>query len=344
MAYHFRNLVFEGGGVKGIACLGALKVIESKGILSGIVRVGGTSAGAITAVLLALGYTLDEIATIMRDLDFRKLLDDSFGVARDTRRLLRDFGWYKGDYFRRWIGSAIEARTGSSETTFHEMQGRKTAGGFLDLYLVGTNLSTGYAEVFSHEHTPRWCIADAVRISMSIPLFFAARRSPRGDVYVDGGLLDNYPVKLFDRRKYAPEHFAVPDYYALHNRALEASGTSVSPYVFNQETLGFRLDTAKEIAVFRDQAEPPRIPVDDFFDYVACLVGTIMNAQDSGHLHSDDWQRTIYIDTVGVRTTDFDLSDDMKEALAESGRSCAEKYFAWYEDPASRPANRPSST
>ena len=60
MAYHFRNLVFEGGGVKGIAYLGALDVLGSKGILEAIERIGGTSAGAINAVLLGLGFIYPE--------------------------------------------------------------------------------------------------------------------------------------------------------------------------------------------------------------------------------------------------------------------------------------------
>jgi NTE family protein len=124
------------------------------------------------------------------------------------------------------------------------------------MFFVGTNLSTGFAEVFSYEHTPRMCIADAVRISMSIPLFFAARRSLRGDVYVDGGLIDNYPVKLFDREKYVNQYSKIPPYYEEHNAQLKDKGKDFSPYVYNMETLGFRLDSAKEIAVFRDQAEP----------------------------------------------------------------------------------------
>ena len=51
MTYPFKNLVFEGGGVKGIAYAGAMKVLEKKGILKNIVRVGGTSAGAINVGL-----------------------------------------------------------------------------------------------------------------------------------------------------------------------------------------------------------------------------------------------------------------------------------------------------
>lgn len=67
----------------------------------------------------------------------------------------------------------------------------------------------------------------------------------------------------------------------------------------------------------------------------------LMQVQSSMHLHSDDWHRTIYIDTLGVRTTDFDLSDAKKGELVESGRAHTEKYFAGYDSPKSRPANRP---
>jgi NTE family protein len=341
MPYHFRNLVFEGGGVKGIAYVGALQVLEAKGILNDIRRVGGASAGAINAVLVGLNYSLPEVETILKGLDFKRFMDDSWGVLRDSDRLLHKFGWYKGDFFREWIGGIIGEKTGNPNATFNDLAAQKEAKGFRDLYFMGTNLSTRFSEVFSFEHTPRWCIADAVRISMSIPLFFAAQKSPREDVYVDGGLLDNYPVKLFDRQKYVEKHASTPPYYQSHNEQLAREGRAISPYVFNMETLGFRLDTAKEIAVFRDQAEPPRHKVEDFFDYVFALVDTVLNAQESQHLHSDDWQRSIYIDTLGVRTTDFDLDDGKKEALVKSGKENTEKYFAWYDDPASQPANRP---
>ncbi|WP_298436170.1 patatin-like phospholipase family protein [Geobacter sp.] len=341
MGYHFRNLVFEGGGVKGVAYLGALAVLREKGVLDGITRVGGTSAGAITALLVGMGYGPDQIEAEVRSLDFTKFLDDSFGIVRDTDRLLHDFGWYKGDAFREWAGRMIGQRTGNSESTFGEVAGMKGAKGFRDLYFIGTNLSTGFAEVFSAEHTPRMCVADAVRISMSIPLFFAAKRGVRGDVYVDGGVLDNYPVKLFDRQKYVEVHAHPTDYYTERNTLLNQAGKTVSPYVYNEETLGFRLDSASEIAVFRDQAEPPHREIGDFFDYVKGLVATVLNVQEGQHLHSDDWQRTIYIDTLDVGATDFDISDDRKNELVASGRSGAERYFAWYDDPKNAPVNRP---
>lgn len=340
MSYHFKNLVFEGGGVKGIAYVGALQVLEQKGVLGGISRVGGTSAGAITAILVGLNYSTSEIENILKDLDFNKFMDDSFGVVRDTSRLLNEFGWYRGDYFREWIGDIIAKKTGSSEARFVDVFAQKEEKGFRDLYFLGTNLSTRFSEVFSFEHTPRMCVADAVRISMSIPLFFAAKCSPRDDIYVDGGVLDNYPVKLFDRKKFVEKNFLMPEYYKQHNNSLEKAGKDVSSYVYNCETLGFRLDSAGEIAVFRDHAEQPHYKINDFFDYLLALFDTVMSVQENYHLHGDDWHRTIYIDTLGVRTTDFKLDKGKKKELIKSGKDNAEKYFAWYDNPVNSPANR----
>ena len=345
MAYHFRNLVFEGGGVKGIAYVGALQVLEEKGILPTIIRVGGTSAGAINAVLLGLNFTPQETLRILNKLDFKKFMDDDIGALRDTKRLLNEFGWHKGDFFREWISDLIKKKTGNPEATFADVQAQKSQKGFRDMYFMGTNLSTHFAEIFSFERTPRICLADAVRISMSIPLFFASHRSPRGDIYVDGGVLDNYPVKLFDRRRYLDAdnlatHGVETEYYAKHNRKLKRKKLDISPYLFNKETLGFRLDTAREIAVFRDQAEPAHEKIDDFGSYTLNLIRTVLDAQSNQHLHSDDWQRTIYIDTVGVKTTEFKITDAKKKALVKSGRKGTEIYFKWFEDPTSKAANR----
>ena len=343
MAYHFRNLVFEGGGVKGIAYVGAMQVLHRRGILRGIIRVGGTSAGAINAVLAGLNYSQAETKKILMKLNFKNFLDDSWGFIRDTKRLVDEYGWYKGDYFRKWIGQLIKRKTGSSESTFADVHAMKKRKGFRDMYFVGTNLSTRFSEVFSFEHTPRMCIADAVRISMSIPLFFAAKRSPRGDVYVDGGVINNYPVKLFDRQKYVEQYSRMPDYYKEHNKKLKRAGKKISPYVYNKETLGFRLDSAKEIAIFRDQAEPSQETIDDFFDYAWALVKTTSGIQESMHLHSDDWHRTVYIDTLGVGTTDFDISAVKKNVLIRSGRKHTDSYFKWFDDLTRDPAvNHPS--
>ena len=69
--YPFTNLVFEGGGVKGVAYVGALQVLEDRGIAGRVDAVAGTSAGAITAALVAAGYSAAELKTTMMALDLR---------------------------------------------------------------------------------------------------------------------------------------------------------------------------------------------------------------------------------------------------------------------------------
>lgn len=342
MAYHFKNLVFEGGGVKGIAYIGAMKVLDGEGILAAIERVGGTSAGAINATLFALGFSIDEQRTILNRLNFKNFMDDDWGAIRDTNRLLNKFGWYKGDFFHEWISKLIKKKLGDANATFEHLKAANKP----DLYVYGTNLSTRFGEVFSFEHTPTSRIADAVRISMSIPLFFAAVRNPREDVYVDGGVLDNYPVKLFDRKKYIdPANHgtmaALRDYYEKENKKFLKKHPNSSPYVYNKETLGFRLDSKQEIGVFRYGAEPAHNNIDDFFDYIKALVSTIMESQANRHLHSDDWHRTIYIDTLGVKTTEFDISAAKKKNLEASGEKGATDYLNWFNHQKSTPLNRP---
>jgi NTE family protein len=342
MLDHVRNLVFEGGGVKGIAYIGAMEELDHVGVLKQIVRVGGTSAGAINATILALDYSLEEQNDLLKSLDFNEFMDDDWGVVRDTNRLLDRFGWHKGDFFHNWIGSLVKTKLGSKDATFLDLVSRGTR----KLYVYGTNLSTGFSEVFSHEKTPNTSIADAVRISMSIPLFFAAVRNSRGDVYCDGGVLNNYPIKLFDREEYIQKDDRLAcarttDYYDRINAEFLKQHPKSKPYVYNRQTLGFRLDTKGEISLFRDRTAPEARQIADLFDFTKALISALISLQENYHLHEDDWHRTIYIDTLDVKTTDFALPREKKEALIMSGREGTKSYLDWYGK--SEACNKPSA-
>lgn len=328
------------GGVKGIAYVGALEELDNKGILDNIECIGGASAGAITALLLGLGYTGDELEQILSKMDFKSFLDDSAGLLRDTLRLVEDYGWYKGDSFRSWIADKIEAKTGNTESTFRDIHEMSETKGFREIYFIGTNLSTRFSEVFSYENSPDMVVADAVRISMSIPLFFKAVREKNDDIYVDGGVLSNYPIKLFDKASYVKDNGKETEYYKKQNKILQDYKSSAQKYIYNCETLGFRLDTAEEISMFHDHTPPPHHKIDNFGSYVISLADTLYDSQLNSHLHSDDWQRTVYIDSIGVKTTDFNLSDETKKKLIESGREYTKKYFEWYDNSKEAPFNK----
>lgn len=316
-----KNLVLEGGGVKGIAYIGALEILEERGKLAFLERVGGTSAGAITALLVGLGHTNFEIQRLLWEVDFAEFLDSDIGLFRDTSRLLNDFGWYKGDFFRGWIGGVVEDITGDSNTTFADIEVAKQRCGYKSMYFVGTNLSTRSQVVFSAETTPDMPIADAVRISMSIPFMFAAPRID-GDVFCDGGVVNNFPIRLFDCEKY----FHDQDYLAKLRHAHDGNN-SPDHHITNPETLGLKIDNKQELAAFRDDQELTAADVDDFFAFTSALLSTLLDAQQNVHLNDADWQRTVFIDALGIKTTEFDLSDERKQMLIESGRKGALHYL-----------------
>ena len=313
----FKNLVFEGGGVKGIAYGGALFELERIGALSGIERVAGTSAGAITAVLLAVGYSHQEVSDIVASTDFNKFADDSSGIVRDATRFITDFGWHRGDVFRKWIGKLIRNKKGKKDLTFKELEESKNS---LSLYLVATNLSDQVAEIFSHEHTPDIEIRDATRMSMSIPLYFkCVRHGKDEDVMIDGGVSWNYPLNIFDNKHYLckPENGETVDYNTSED------------YVFNHETLGFRLDSSKEITSNKNNWSNVPKDINNILDYASALVSFVNDMANKKHLHKNDWNRTVFIDSLDVNTTDFDLDKNKINALIESGKEGVATHFNW---------------
>lgn len=195
--FPFENLVFEGGGNKGMAYVGALQVLESAGIMKNIKRVAGASAGAIIATLIALGYDSKDLQEFLEQ-DLRRILvDHTCGYCSLLPNLLKGFGWNPGKRMLKWFGEQLKERTGDSDITFKEVLERFHK----ELCIVVTNLNQMSVEYFHPKTTPNTPIRRAVRMSVALPGVFQCVREMNNDyedVYVDGGLLCNYPIHAFD--------------------------------------------------------------------------------------------------------------------------------------------------
>ncbi|MEK6909352.1 MAG: patatin-like phospholipase family protein [Nanoarchaeota archaeon] len=316
--YAFKNLVFEGGGVKGIAYVGALHVLEENGILQSIERVAGTSAGAIIATLLAVGFTPLEIRKKLDEVNFNDFKDDSFFIIQNIVRLFRKYGWYKCSVFRKWFDNVLSEKV-SKDITFSQLH-EKENNGMRKLYIIGTDVNHKAHVILSNETTPNMSIADAVQISMGIPLFFQAFNH-KNSLYVDGGVYYNYPINLFDDEKYVK--------------------TKKENY-YNKETLGFRVDSPEEINNQIKNEPLPSLKVNSLQSYIQTLIGGLIDFANKTHLSDRDWHRTIYIDSLGISATQFELKSEQKEDLIESGRAGALSYFSWFDKSkgASKPLNK----
>src|SRR5947208_12131217 len=99
-----RNLVFQGGGVKGIAYVGVLDALERAGVLSTVTHVAGTSAGAITAALVACGATAADLADALTHTSFASFADGRGGVIGDVDRLIQSgYGIHPGQTIEAWL-------------------------------------------------------------------------------------------------------------------------------------------------------------------------------------------------------------------------------------------------
>ena len=330
-AWQFRNLVFEGGGVKGIAYAGALKELEDLEIMQNITRVAGTSAGAITAVLVGLGASSDEVREIVAGTNFRDFMDGPWGIIGDAQRFIQNYGVYAGDVFSGWMRKQIYRFADDPNLTFRQMMDKKatTHPQFRDLYLVGTNLSLQLPLVLSIEHSPDCPLWFAARISMSIPLFFAAVvDGVEKRIWVDGGVSWNYPLDLFDDMRFKPAAKAAvkPDYTRYDDN-----------HIYNKETLGFRLDTRDQIKAEKVGWNSPPQRIENILDYGRALVGFMNDMANRLHLHKNDWDRTIFVETGSIKTTQFDLSPDEIKMLIDNGSRGVRDYFQWFKDPKSDP-------
>jgi NTE family protein len=325
--FPFENLAVEGGGAKGVAYGGALEALEQAGILGKLERIAGTSAGSITAALIALGYTPGEVRALLMDLDLAKLKDDG---AAGPERIVEDFGWYSGEYYLSWVQCQVAAKTGDPDTTFRELHERNQAQGLPDLYVVTTDLTRSTWEVLSHETVPCMPVATAVRLSGSLPFFFNALRldlaafqpgpdgacrpvseTKRGNVFnvfSDGGVLLNYPLPLFDT-------------------AFFVDGGSRDDQEINLKTLGLHLDPPS--------ARRPPLRIDSLPEYAESVAEAYLQSQTDYFLNSScDQARSARIDDLGVATTDFGLTREQKLALIKSGFDHTCRYLKQWSQPA----------
>lgn len=315
-----RNLVMEGGGIKGIAYGGALVELEQMGVLQRIVRVGGTSSGAIQASLLAVGYSANEISEIVANTPVESFNDGGF-LPKGIKRMMNEFGWFEGREFQTQFRKLIQLRTGNADITFAELHQLAKTPPFRDLYVTGVDLTAQKVVVFSHENYPDMKIADAIRVSMSLPLYYKAvwvnkkgqiveteERTPDCHLFVDGGMLMNYPIEIFDHSKYT------------------STFNGQNEPLFNEQTLGLRFDRCEQIdhEIENGSGIAP-FEINDFSTFVSSLSNIVI--RNAHPAHPRDNERTIYINDTGMGTRLRKLADEEKARMMLTGRLGVIEFF-----------------
>lgn len=301
------NGVFEGGGVKGISLVGAVRAAELNNV--SFHNIAGTSSGSIVAALLATGYSAEEMKHIIQATSFASFMRRAplFNIKfiGPAIRLWFKKGLYSGDALEQWIRGLLAAKR---VFTFADLPPGK-------LRIIASDITNGKLLVLPDDIAEygidplRLEVAKAIRMSTSIPYFFDPvqivypnrvsyfkRRKTSADrttYVVDGGLLSNFPLWVFER-----DHATDP--------------LSVCPVI------GFQM-------VGRNNSKPHQIsgPISMF----QAMFETMLSAHDERYIEEHNRIRTIKIATLGVRTTDFAMDGELSEKLYQSGLESGQRFF-----------------
>jgi NTE family protein len=307
------DLVLEGGGVKGIGLVGAYLTLVEHGYR--IRRVAGTSAGAIVGALIAADMSPDLMVKTMREVDYGAFQDEGFldhlGRVGKGLSILFEKGIYEGEYLRTWLDDLL---TDLGKATFGDLRvddpdsslPRERA---YRLVVHTSDISCGRLVRLPWDYPlygldpDKQRVSDAVRASMSIPFFYEPvhMKGKRADgtkidsYLVDGGMLSNFPIDVFDRTDGKPPRWP---------------------------TFGVKL-SARPTDVMED-----RFPIHGVLDLAKAMFGTMSRFHDQ--MHIDDpavLARTMFVDTLGVKATDFDIDESTQDLLYENGRNAATNFL-----------------
>lgn len=284
--------VFSGGGLKGFALVGAFQVIEEKNFQ--FKRVAGTSAGAIMAAFVAAGYNGKEIEQLLDELDLTSLLDPRRTLLpvpfMKWINVYRHLGLYKGKALEKWFYKKLAAK---DIYTFSDLPKDS-------LKIIASDVTNGRMIVLPDDlssyglNSDDFSVARALRMSCGIPFFFEPVKLTTGkgeSVVVDGGVLSNFPLWIFDDQK----------------------GNRVRPL------LGVKLSSHSEGQCTRE--------IDNGLNLFEALFSTMKDAHDQRYISRKHEKDIIFISVGDYSATQFDLDEKMKEDLLNRGRERAMEFL-----------------
>jgi NTE family protein len=292
------DIVFAGGGAKGVAHLGAIWAIDKLGIK--FKRLAGTSAGAITASIVSAGFDCDQLLDELFNMDFMKLRDGFWDqkLPRFAKiaAISTSYGMYEGEKLQIWLEKLLSKKNAS---TFGRLP-MDEVGMLASLEKKdGPRLSIMASDVshscellmprdlvldrYGNLRPGSFPIAAAVRMSVSVPFFFTPYKLS-GSMIVDGAFATNLPLEAFDVKE--PEDVRWP-------------------------TIGIKLGSTK----------PGMNSTKDLYHFGLAVFDTMRYGQS--RMSFIDYPtricRLIEVDTEEVRTLDFGITEEQKERLFLNG-------------------------
>jgi len=184
-----RKLCLTGGGIRVVACVGALEVLEEKGLLKQVTEYIGISAGALLGFCLSIGYTVAELKRLCLEFDFTLIRE----FEPETALMFLDsYGLDSGEKLVRLLETLLRVQRLPEDLTFQGLA-EKNLKAMLRCY--ATDLHTCRQREFSLKATPHVKLVDALRASMGMTFYYTPVSDPiTGNLLTDGAMITNYPM------------------------------------------------------------------------------------------------------------------------------------------------------
>ncbi len=243
------GLVLSGGGAKGLAHIGALKVIEESGVK--IDYIAGTSMGAIIGALYASGYSAKELDSIFNSTNFSKLIQDNlprgartFYNKEDNERYALSLPF---NNFKLSFPSAISSGQNIYNLLVRLLYHVKDINDFnklpIPFFCIATDVETGKEVILNKGYLP-----EAIMASGTFPSLFEPTEID-GKILIDGGVVNNYPIKKL-KKLGASIVIGVDVQDGLAKRENLSSATNILLQINNYRTVGDMEKKSKETDIY----------------------------------------------------------------------------------------------
>ena len=267
--------LFGGGAIRGLAYVGTIRALEELNVDFDII--GGSSVGAIFATLLACGYKSYELENLFMKVNFELFKDIHLGFGKGI-------ALSRGGIFVDWLNELISKKSDlktKENLTFNDLE--------QDLVIITTNLKKFDTQEFSKFETPDFAIADAIRISSSMPGLMPPFKYKGADL-VDGDLQKASPMwRLSETLKNS------------ESRIIE-----------------FRLEG--------DCSNEAKNPISFINTIYSCITDVATDFVTEIYGQNDKYD-CVRLNTGGIFFADFNLNKDARRKLIESGYEQTMHYF-----------------
>lgn len=241
MGKEYNIFCLAGGGSKGVAYVGVFKkieeIIQERKLLEknsdfkececkvpfiNINTVCAVSVGSIFGLIYLLGFSYVEM--------LEEILNKNFGQLKNIKimNFATKFGLDSGEKFINWLKELMKRKDIDPEITLLDFYEETN----VDFQIMATNLNKYCYKKFNYIDTPNVKVVDAIRMSISIPFVFTMTEF-EGDIFIDGGLIDNYPIGLFKDNLDKVLGFKLVNHGELESHEIDHHINDIESYMYH---------------------------------------------------------------------------------------------------------------